>query len=61
VFDALTTDRPYRPAFPIDEAMTMMATNSGKMFDPDLFARFERLVRSGAVVPAVPELQRVAS
>jgi putative nucleotidyltransferase with HDIG domain len=61
VFDALTTDRPYRPAFAIDEAMTMMATNSGKMFDPDLFARFERLVRSGAVLPAVPEIQRVAS
>lgn len=45
VFDALTTDRPYRRGFSYDEALKMMAKDSGKMFDPDLFARFERIVR----------------
>jgi putative nucleotidyltransferase with HDIG domain len=61
VFDALTTDRPYRPAFGADEAMAMMVANSGKMFDRDLFARFERLIRDGVIFCQAPERQRVAS
>ena len=46
VFDALTTDRPYRRAFTVDEALTMMAKDQGTMFDPDLFPRFERVIRA---------------
>jgi putative nucleotidyltransferase with HDIG domain len=46
VFDALTTDRPYRGAFTLDEALTMMAKDVGTMFDPELFPRFERVVRT---------------
>jgi putative nucleotidyltransferase with HDIG domain len=45
VFDALTTDRPYRPGFTVDEALTMMTKDVGKMFDPALFPRFVRLMR----------------
>ena len=45
VFDALTTDRPYRAAFGLDEALAIMAANSGKMFDPALFTRFDRVIR----------------
>jgi HD-GYP domain-containing protein (c-di-GMP phosphodiesterase class II) len=61
VFDALTTDRPYRPAFSHDEAMSMMAANSGKMFDPELFARFERLVCANEVFRRLAERQKAAS
>ena len=46
VFDALTTDRPYRGAFTLEEALTMMAKDVGTMFDPELFPRFERVVRT---------------
>lgn len=46
VFDALTTDRPYRPGFTMDQALTMMANDTGKLFDPELFPRFERVIRS---------------
>jgi putative nucleotidyltransferase with HDIG domain len=46
VFDALTTDRPYRRGFTVDEALTMMAKDQGTMFDPDLFPRFERVIRA---------------
>ena len=46
VFDALTTDRPYRPAFTRDQALAMMAADSGKLFDPELLPRFERMLRS---------------
>jgi len=46
VFDALTTDRPYRAAFTRDQAFTMMEADSGKLFDPELLARFERVMRT---------------
>ncbi len=48
VFDALTTDRPYRRAFTHDEALSMMAADTGTMFDPDLFPRFARIIRARA-------------
>jgi len=37
VYDALHTDRVYRPAFPEQEALTIMTTSQGQ-FDPRLFA-----------------------
>ena len=46
VFDALTTDRPYRRAFTHDQALSMMAADTGTMFDPDLFPRFARIIRA---------------
>jgi len=49
VFDALTTDRPYRPGFTRDEALKMMAADNGKAFDPELFERFERVIRTSTL------------
>jgi putative nucleotidyltransferase with HDIG domain len=49
VFDALTTDRPYRPGFTRDEALKMMAADSGKLFDPELFVHFDRVIRSSTL------------
>ena len=46
VFDALTTDRPYRPAFSPEEALRMMRVDMHGAFDPSLFPIFERLVPS---------------
>lgn len=43
VFDALTTHRPYRPAFSPDEALRIMRDDAGA-FDPALFPVFEQLV-----------------
>ena len=40
VFDALTSDRIYRPAYTVDEALATMACERGKHFDPDLFDAF---------------------
>jgi HD-GYP domain-containing protein (c-di-GMP phosphodiesterase class II) len=45
VFDALTTHRPYRPAFSAEEALGIMRNDAGA-FDPSLFPAFEQLVPS---------------
>jgi putative two-component system response regulator len=46
VFDALTTDRPYRRAFTPQEALRMMREDCGTAFDPTLFPVFEQLAPS---------------
>jgi len=43
VFDALTTERPYRGALSFDQAHGMILEESGKHFDPDVVAAFERI------------------
>ena len=49
VYDALTTDRSYKKAFSHLEAMEIMRRESGRQFDPQLFAKFEELVRRGTL------------
>jgi putative two-component system response regulator len=40
VFDALTSDRVYRPAFPVKSAIEMMRAERGQHFDPELLDGF---------------------
>jgi cyclic di-GMP phosphodiesterase len=48
VYDALTTDRPYKHAFSITDALQTMKQEVAKgWWDPYVFDEFERLVRSG--------------
>lgn len=47
VFDALTTARPYRTGFTVEEALTIMAGEAGRTFDPEIFPRFRALVLRG--------------
>ena len=61
VFDALTTDRPYRRGFSQDEALAMMTKDSGRLFDPELFPRFVRLVRAQVIGVATAERLAAAS
>ncbi|MCJ2022781.1 HD-GYP domain-containing protein [Methylobacterium sp. J-067] len=42
VFDALTADRPYRAAMPLDKALGIMRADLGSAFDPICFAALER-------------------
>ena len=39
-FDALITDRPYRPALSIDQAVELMRQQRGKIFDPKILDLF---------------------
>jgi putative two-component system response regulator len=44
VFDAVTSERPYKPAYSIDEALNILRSGRGTQFDPqmvDVF--FEKL------------------
>ncbi len=40
VFDALTSDRVYRPKFSLEQALNIMAEGRGSQFDADLFDTF---------------------
>jgi putative two-component system response regulator len=40
VFDALTSKRVYKPAFPLEQASQIMSEGRGKHFDPDLLDLF---------------------
>src|SRR5579859_8088341 len=48
VYDALTTDRPYKKAFPIPDALQTMRDEVAKgWWDPKIFGQFERLIKIG--------------
>ena len=48
VYDALTTDRPYKKAFSITDALQTLKQEVAKgWWDPHIFDQFERLVRNG--------------
>lgn len=41
VFDALTSKRPYKKEWTVDEAVSLMESGSGKHFDPNLIPLFK--------------------
>jgi len=47
VFDALSTKRPYRDAWPSEKAMSYLEERAGTEFDPDLVVAFMRTLRQG--------------
>ena len=50
VFDALTSERPYKKAWPVQEALAHIQAQAGRHFDPALVERF---------VPLLPELLEI--
>jgi len=44
VFDALTSDRPYREGWKISKALNYLRDNSGSQFDPKVVTVFERVI-----------------
>lgn len=43
-YDALTADRPYRAAMPVDEALAVMESEVGRAIDGDCFATLRDIV-----------------
>ena len=50
VYDALVNDRPYRPAYPEDEALAIMTRGRGRAFDPRILDTFLQIL---------PEIRRI--
>jgi putative two-component system response regulator len=46
VFDALTHERPYKPAWPVEEALAELKRQSGKQFDPVVLDAFLRVIEA---------------
>jgi HD-GYP domain-containing protein (c-di-GMP phosphodiesterase class II) len=45
-FDAMTTDRPYRKALSLDEALSRLRSESGRQFDPEVVVEFEAMMEN---------------
>jgi putative two-component system response regulator len=54
VFDALTHVRPYKEAWPIEEAVTQVVAESGTHFDPLVVDAFRALDKSELLAPVGP-------
>ena len=52
VFDALTTERPYKKAWSVEDAITLIKLESGKHFDPELVSLFIDILPSILIVKA---------
>ncbi len=44
VFDALTSERPYKQAWSVEKAINLLREESGKQFDPNLVPLFESIL-----------------
>jgi putative nucleotidyltransferase with HDIG domain len=61
-FNAMTSDRIYRPAMPHDRAWAELRAHSGTQFDPEIVAVFEQVVdEEGRIRPLDPNLERTLS
>ncbi|MEO6237755.1 MAG: HD domain-containing phosphohydrolase, partial [Vicinamibacterales bacterium] len=46
VFDALTQQRPYKPAWPVAQAIAEIDLQRGRQFDPEVVGAFLRVVEN---------------
>ncbi|RPH59368.1 MAG: HD domain-containing protein [Chloroflexi bacterium] len=49
VFDALTSNRPYRTPMTMDEAVAYLETQAGSAFDPFIVTEFSKMARDGTL------------
>jgi HD-GYP domain-containing protein (c-di-GMP phosphodiesterase class II) len=58
-FDALTSDRPYRSARTVSEAMEELRTHAGTQFCPNVVAAMEAVYREESVLLGAAALRAV--
>jgi putative nucleotidyltransferase with HDIG domain len=57
-YDALTSDRPYRPAMTDDQALAIIRARRGTMYDPVVVDTFERVCRDIETFTVKPQMQK---
>ena len=55
VFDSLSHERVYKPAYSLEQTLEIMTASSGRQFDPTILEAFVGLVDSGRVKAALEE------
>ena len=51
VFDALTQQRPYKPAWPVGDAIAEIEAQRARQFDPDVVDAFMRIIEQTRATP----------
>ncbi len=54
-YDAMTSERPYRPILPVKKVLEEIEQNAGAQFDPSLVPIFTRHFKNGRVLPPIPQ------
>lgn len=54
IFDALTAERPYRPAMPTEKALTILTNEMRGAVDPDCLEALNESLRNGSIHPDSP-------
>lgn len=57
-FDAMTADRPYRNAMPVEKALGIMRSEVGGALDADVFAALESIVADGIPQKPLPTIRQ---
>jgi putative nucleotidyltransferase with HDIG domain len=57
-YDALTSDRPYRPAMTDQEALAIIRARRGTMYDPAVVDMFERVSHDIGPMQVKPQMQK---
>lgn len=52
VFDALTSRRPYKQPWPVDQALALIREESGRQFDPVVVEAFLKCIATGRIAPS---------
>jgi HD-GYP domain-containing protein (c-di-GMP phosphodiesterase class II) len=58
VFDALTSERVYRPAMPIEKALTILCEGKGKEFDSEVVMALVEAFKDGLIIQLFKDIYR---
>ncbi len=58
VYDALTSNRPYRTAMTPEEALVCLAKEANVHFDPEIVEQFAEMIRAGSTPVSTSSLDR---
>ena len=61
VFDALTHARPYKKAWPVEDAIAEIQRQKGRQFDPQIVDAFVAMLQDDGIMPMPASVPAVAA